>query len=196
MYRRFQCPFAVDTLPIGLSLIFTGTSLSPISMIPWKCVCRNGGGVSYYADRRCLSTMVQKQPFTQMFLKIGVLKSFTMFTVKHLCQSLFLIKLQTRSLKSCNFIKKRLQHRCFPVKNHDDIWSLLPCFDMSIAFWMNGFQNCCCYLPFLIFGYNFVVFFRFVFILFLWLFWFPFQYLMVCFELLVIISIAKNYTED
>ena len=105
MYRRFQCPFAVDTLPIGLSFIFTGTSLSPISMIPWKCVCRKGG-VSYYADRCCLSTSVQKQPFTQMFLKIGVLKSFTMFTVKHLCQSLFLIKLQARSLKSCNSLKR------------------------------------------------------------------------------------------
>ena len=28
-----------------------------------------------------------------------------------MCRSLFLI-----SLKVCNFIKKRLQHRCFPVK--------------------------------------------------------------------------------
>ena len=34
-----------------------------------------------------------------------------MFTGKHLSWSLFLIKLQ--SLKACNFIKKRLQHRCF-----------------------------------------------------------------------------------
>ena len=31
---------------------------------------------------------------------------------KHLCWSLFFIKLQ-----ACNFIKKRLQHRCFPVKS-------------------------------------------------------------------------------
>ena len=31
---------------------------------------------------------------------------------KHLCRSLFLIKLQT----SGNSIKKKLQHRCFPVK--------------------------------------------------------------------------------
>ena len=31
---------------------------------------------------------------SQMFFKIGALKSFTIFTVKHLCWSLFLIKLQ------------------------------------------------------------------------------------------------------
>ena len=36
---------------------------------------------------------------------------FANFTEKHLCWSLFLIKLQT-----CNFMKKRLQHRYFTVK--------------------------------------------------------------------------------
>ena len=35
------------------------------------------------------------------------LKNFAIFTGKHLCWSLF--------FKVCNFIKKRLQHRCFPV---------------------------------------------------------------------------------
>ena len=73
----------------------------------------------------------------QMFFKIGVLKNFAIFTGKHPCWSLFLIKLKpnighmflkTRvlkkfaiftgkhlcwRLKACNFIKKRLQHRCF-----------------------------------------------------------------------------------
>ena len=38
----------------------------------------------------------------------GVLKIFTKFTGKHLCQSLFF-------KKACNFIKKGLWHRCFPV---------------------------------------------------------------------------------
>ena len=37
-----------------------------------------------------------------MFFKIGVLKNFANFTRKHLCCSLF--------------NKKRLRHRCFPVK--------------------------------------------------------------------------------
>ena len=45
-----------------------------------------------------------------MFFKISVLENLANFTGKHLCWSLFKIKL------ACNFIKKRPQHRCFPVK--------------------------------------------------------------------------------
>ena len=41
----------------------------------------------------------------QMFFKIGVIKKFAIFTGKHLCWRLFLI----------NFVKRRLQHRCFAV---------------------------------------------------------------------------------
>ena len=48
---------------------------------------------------------------SQMLFKIDVLKNVVNFTGKHLCWSLFLIKLQ-----GCNFIKRKLQHRCFPVK--------------------------------------------------------------------------------
>ena len=40
----------------------------------------------------------------------GVLKNFVIFRGKHLCWSLFLIKLQ-----ACKFIEKRLQHWCFPL---------------------------------------------------------------------------------
>ena len=50
----------------------------------------------------------------QMFFKIGVLKNCANFTGKHLCWSLFLKN--SCSLKACNFIIKRLQHRCFPVR--------------------------------------------------------------------------------
>ena len=45
-----------------------------------------------------------------MFRKKGVLKNLANFTGKHLCWSLFLTKFLT------NFIKKTLQHSCFPVK--------------------------------------------------------------------------------
>ena len=38
---------------------------------------------------------------SQMVFKIGVLKNFALFTRKH--------------QKACNFIKKRLQRKCFPV---------------------------------------------------------------------------------
>ena len=51
--------------------------------------------------------------YSQMVFKLGVLKNFAKFTGKHTCWSLFLIKL------AFNFIKKRLQHRCFPVKFAD-----------------------------------------------------------------------------
>ena len=40
-------------------------------------------------------------------VKEGVFKNVANFTGKHLCWSL---------LQACKFIKKRLQHRCFPVK--------------------------------------------------------------------------------
>ena len=40
----------------------------------------------------------------------GVLERFVIFTGKHLCWSLCLIKLQT-----CKFIEKRLQHWCWPL---------------------------------------------------------------------------------
>ena len=62
----------------------------------------------------------------QMFFKIGVLKHFTIFTGKHL----------SWSLKACKYIKKRLQHRCFPVNIAEflriaifieHLWWLLEC---------------------------------------------------------------------
>ena len=49
--------------------------------------------------RHCRSSL------SQMFFKIDVLKDFANFTGKHQCWSF-----------ACNFIKKRLQHRRFPVK--------------------------------------------------------------------------------
>ena len=45
---------------------------------------------------------------TGVFRKKGVLKNFAIFTRKHLCWSLF-------DVFGVNFIKRRLQHRCFPV---------------------------------------------------------------------------------
>ena len=51
-----------------------------------------------------ISTTSIKSSRSKMFFKIGVLKNFAIFTGKHMCKSLFLIK-----LKACNFIKKRLQ---------------------------------------------------------------------------------------
>ena len=57
--------------------------------------------------------------YSQMFYKIGVIKSFANFSVQHLCQSHFLIKIikkVTLLLIKMIFLKKWLQHRCFPMK--------------------------------------------------------------------------------
>ena len=48
-----------------------------------------------------------------MFFKIGILKRFTKFTGKHLCQSLFFNKVT--DLRPATLLKKRLWHKCFPV---------------------------------------------------------------------------------
>ena len=45
-------------------------------------------------------------------VKKGVLRNFEKSTGKHLCQSLFLVKLHARS---ATLLKKRLWHRCFHV---------------------------------------------------------------------------------
>ena len=44
-------------------------------------------------------------------IKKTLLKNFAMFTGKHLCWNLCFNK--NAGLQTCNFIKKRLQHRCF-----------------------------------------------------------------------------------
>ena len=51
---------------------------------------------------------------SQMFFKIDALKNFANFTGKHLCWSLFFNKVSFE--RSATLLKKRLQHRCFPVK--------------------------------------------------------------------------------
>ena len=49
----------------------------------------------------------------QTFHKKAVFKSLVIFTDEHLCCSLFFN--ENAGLRSCSFIKKRLQHRCFPL---------------------------------------------------------------------------------
>ena len=46
-------------------------------------------------------------------IKKGVLRNFTKFTGKHLCQSLFFNKVA--GLRPVTLFKKTLWHRCFPV---------------------------------------------------------------------------------
>ena len=53
---------------------------------------------------------------SHMLFKIGVLENLANFTGRHLCWSHFLIKMLCSDLQLCNFIKKRLLRRCFPLK--------------------------------------------------------------------------------
>ena len=48
-----------------------------------------------------------------VFCKKAFLRNFTKFTGKHLCQSLLFNKVSC--LRPATLLKKRLQHRCFPV---------------------------------------------------------------------------------
>ena len=64
----------------------------------------NGAPTILYASN-------QKQP-PQVFYQISVLKDFEKLASKHLCQSLFLIKLQALPPM---LLKKGFWHRCFPV---------------------------------------------------------------------------------
>ena len=65
----------------------------------------------------CLNNIFQKKP-PEFFCKKSVYKNFHIFTWKFLCWP--------EVLKSCNFIKKRLQHSSFPVKIHEfHKWLLL-----------------------------------------------------------------------
>ena len=51
-----------------------------------------------------------------MFFRKAILKNFTNFTLKDMCWSLFVIKLQASGLNVWNIIKKRLQQQCLLVK--------------------------------------------------------------------------------
>ena len=71
-----------------------------------RLVLNNQKNPSLHNEPQIPPGFVKKQPL-EVFCKKGVLKIFLKFTGKRLPWSL---------LQACNFIKKRLQHWCFPVK--------------------------------------------------------------------------------
>ena len=61
----------------------------------------------------CIVTLCfQKQP-PELFYKKSVLRNFTQFTGKHLCQSLSFNKVA--GLRPATLLKKKLWYRCLPV---------------------------------------------------------------------------------
>ena len=86
----------------------------------------------------------------EVFCEKGILKIFIIFTGKHLCWSL---------LQACNFIKKRFQHRYFPVniakflrapifrRNHWTAASLYQSFPVLSSIRCNEFNSLMHNLP-------------------------------------------------
>ena len=64
--------------------------------------------------QRTLSSHKNSEKYNELevFYKKAVLKNLAIFTGKYLCWSLFFNK--NAGLQTCNFIKKKLQHMCFP----------------------------------------------------------------------------------
>ena len=60
-----------------------------------------------------IARTVYRSSRPEVLCKKGVLRNFTKFTGKHLCQSLFFSKVA--GLRPATLFKKRLWHRCFPV---------------------------------------------------------------------------------
>ena len=65
------------------------------------------------AGKRITHTAIVRSTRPEVFSKKGVLRNFTKFTGKHLCQSLFFNKVA--GLRLATLLKKRLWYRCFPV---------------------------------------------------------------------------------
>ena len=57
--------------------------------------------------------MTDRSSCSKLFFKIGALKNFAIFYNKTPLLESFVNKFAV--LKACNFIKKRHQHKCFPV---------------------------------------------------------------------------------
>ena len=77
----------------------------------------------------------------EVFSKRGVLRNFAKFKGKHLCQSLFFIKVA--GLRPATLLKKRIWHRCFPMNFSKFLripfltehlwWLLLKCQSQNVS---------------------------------------------------------------
>ena len=64
-------------------------------------------------EYRCYPDFLCRSSHQRCSIKKGVLRNFTKFKGKQLCQSLFFKKVV--GLRHATLVKKRLWHRCFPV---------------------------------------------------------------------------------
>ena len=90
--------------------------------------------------------IVFRSSHQRCFIKIDVLKNFTKFTGKHLCQSFFVNKVT--GLRPATLLRKRLWYRCFPANFvkflritflQNTSGRLLPCFEHAQTFHISHF---------------------------------------------------------
>ena len=87
----------------------TNKALTGLMIFQWKMVW---SVLSWVVALR--QPVSNRSSHRRCFVKNVALKNFANFTGRHLCWSLFLIKLQ--AFRPATLIKKRIEHRCFPVK--------------------------------------------------------------------------------
>ena len=92
---------------------------APLSLRPWHDAHRYNIKISLSIVYFWPLDAIVKDGFlnfgsgrAEVFCKEGVLRNFTKFTGKHLCQSLFLNKVG--DVRPATLSKKWLKHRCFP----------------------------------------------------------------------------------
>ena len=74
-----------------------------------RILCANGNRKMKIKSK----SNIERSSRPELFCEKGVLRNFTKFTWKHLCQSLFFDKFA--GLRPATLLKRRLWHTCFPV---------------------------------------------------------------------------------
>ena len=88
-------------------------------------------------SKKSFFIIIFRSSHMQMFFKTGIIRDFAIFIGKHLCWSLFLIKLQGSLQLYSTSSKKRLEHRWF-------LWKLQT-FYKQLLLW-NTSGGCFCHI--------------------------------------------------
>ena len=114
------CPFLIPPLLLKYMILLIDFLKNPLTLFPTfilsliKTLFSSATFIKHFLLHQLSiynknSKETKKHP-REVFYKKEVLKHFAKFTRKHLCRSLFFIKVTGVSL-----LKKRLRHRCFPA---------------------------------------------------------------------------------
>ena len=96
---------------LSLLVLMATLDIMPMILNEISCVKYDHYWIICFQNFKVFAQLNNSRP--GVFCKKGVLKNFTKFTGKYLCQSLFFNKVAC--LRPATLLKKRLWHRCFPV---------------------------------------------------------------------------------